>query len=220
MIESPLQQTIHKQIVRNIDKIEKWFREVRTVVDVPFYSSYDIRDFGHKVTNVDGNIYPAGFNNICPTDQENCGEIIKDYISRHYGAKAHKLLLLTEEHTNNAYYWDNVATLKKLIEEAGLQIEVAIPRIQAQPQTPFVMKSASRGDVAVHTAAIANGRVVIAGYEPDVVISNNDFSESYEEWGKIDSFMNPPRELGWYQRKKSNYFKHYNALATEFANLI
>jgi glutamate--cysteine ligase len=32
--------------------------------------------------------------------------------------------------------------------------------------------------------------------------------------------MNPPRQLGWYQRKKSTYFKHYNELATEFAKLI
>ena len=28
---------------------------------------------GTKVANVDANIYPAGFNNICPTDRENCG---------------------------------------------------------------------------------------------------------------------------------------------------
>src|SRR4051812_3625119 len=106
---------IHQQIVRNLDKIESWFKKIRTEVDIPFYSSYDIRDSGFKVTNVDANIYPAGFNNICPTDREHVAPLIKHYIERHYGAATKKLLLLTEEHTNNAYYWDNVAVLKQLM---------------------------------------------------------------------------------------------------------
>ena len=32
--------------------------------------------------------------------------------------------------------------------------------------------------------------------------------------------MNPPRELGWYQRKKSTYFQFYNQVAAEFAELV
>ncbi|MNL25382.1 Glutamate-cysteine ligase [compost metagenome] len=31
--------------------------------------------------------------------------------------------------------------------------------------------------------------------------------------------MNPPRELGWYQRKKSTYFKYYNQLVEEFSQI-
>ncbi len=214
-----VQDTIHRQIVRNKEKIEAWFREVRKDVDVPFYSSYDIRDFSHKITNVDANIYPAGFNNICPTDRENCGPLIKHYIERHYGADVKRLLVLTEEHTNNAYYWDNVATLKQLMEDAGLEVKLGIPRLQSGQ--PTMMKSASRGDVEAHAAVIQDGKISIAGFTPDVVVSNNDFSEYYAEWGNtLKTRLNPPRELGWYQRKKSTYFKHYNQLCTEFAKLI
>lgn len=209
---------VHRQIVRNLDKIYEWFGRLRKDVDVPFYSSYDIRDSGHKVVNVDANIYPAGFNNICSTDRENCGPLIKSYISRHYGDDAKKLLVLTEEHTNNPYYWDNVGTLRRLIAEAGLEVKLAVPR--AQNHEPFMMKSASLGDVEVAAAVVENGRITVPGYTPDVVISNNDFSEFYPEWGEITSRLNPPRELGWYQRKKSTYFKHYNQLSTEFAQLI
>ena len=43
-----VQDTVHTQIVRNLDKIEAWFAEVRKDVDVPFYSSYDVRDSGLK----------------------------------------------------------------------------------------------------------------------------------------------------------------------------
>ena len=214
-----VQDTVHRQIVRNLDKIEAWFAEIRKDVDVPFYSSYDVRDSGTKVTNVDANVYPAGFNNICQTDRENCGPLVEHYVRRHYGEKAKRLLVLTEEHTGNPFYWDNVAALKQMISDAGLEVQLAFPRAQADE--PFVMQSASRGPVEVHGVKIDNGRISVKGFEPDVVVSNNDFSEFYAEWGAhIETPLNPPRELGWYQRKKSTYFKHYNRLCTEFARLI
>ncbi len=209
---------IHRQIVHNFKKVEDWFRDNRKNVDVPFYSSYDIRDSGQKIVNVDANIYPAGFNNICPTDREHCAPLIAQYVRRHYGESVKKLLLLTEEHTGNPYYWDNVAVLKDLITEAGLELKVAIPRL---PEPRAMRASASRGEVEVFAAMINNGHIAIEGYEPQLVVSNNDFSEHYGEWGPtIEGPLNPPRELGWYQRKKSTYFKHYNRLCKEFAQLI
>lgn len=211
--------TIHRQIVRNKEKIEMWFREIRQDIDVPFYSSYDIRDSGFKVTNVDANIYPAGFNNICRADRENCGPLVQRYVERHYGVSTRKILVLTEEHTNNPYYWDNVAALRDLIADGGLEVKLAVPR--SASEQPFFMKSASRGDVEVHAAVNEEGRISIRGYEPDLVVSNNDFSEFYDEWGPVlRSPINPPRELGWYRRRKSTYFRHYNELCTQFANLI
>jgi glutamate--cysteine ligase len=213
-----IQEKIHKQIVQNLEAVEAWFKDVRKDIDVPFYSSYDIRDFGHKVTNVDANIYPAGFNNICPTDRDHCDELIKEYISRHYGDGAKRILILTEEHTSNPFYWDNVAVLQQLTTAAGYDARIAFPRMRTGDT--MMMQSASYGEVTAHAAVIANGKISVAGFEPDVVISNNDFSESYEEWGEIKTPLNPPRELGWYRRKKSTYFKHYNELATQFANVI
>lgn len=215
-----VQDHVHDRIVRNLDKIEGWFREIRKEVDVPFYSSYDVRDSGAKVVNIDANIYPAGFNNICPTDRESCGPLVKSYVERHYGSHARRILILSEEHTQNPYYWDNVAVLKGLVEDAGLEAKIAFPRPRPAEES-FSMQSASRGPVQVHAAIIKDGRISVKGFEPDVVISNNDFSEFYEEWGpQILSNINPPRELGWYQRKKSTYFKHYNKLCTDFAKLI
>jgi glutamate--cysteine ligase len=83
------------------------------------------------------------------------------------------------------------------------------------------MKSASGLDVEVHTTVVHEGRVSATGFEPDLVVSNNDFSDFYAEFGaEIVTPMNPPRELGWYQRKKSTYFKHYNDLCAEFARVI
>ena len=209
---------VHRQIVRHHAAVDHWFAEHRKVVDVPFYSSYDVRDSGHKIVTVDANIYPAGFNNICPTDREAAGELVKRYIERHYGVSARRILILTEEHTTNPYYWDNVGTLRKIIAGAGFEVEIAFPRMRSGEQ--MTMMSASLGEIVVHAAAIRDGQIMVEGFSPDVVISNNDFSEAYAEWGPLKGALNPPRELGWYQRKKSTFFQHYNRLATEFAKVI
>jgi glutamate--cysteine ligase len=210
---------IHGQIVRNHEKVEEWFKKIRREVDIPFYSSYDVRDSGTKVANIDANIYPAGFNNICQVDRENCGPFVRTYVERHYGVQAKKILILTEEHTGNPYYWDNVAALRRMIEDAGLDVRIAFPH--AHGDDSFTMQSASRGPVEVMPTIVQDGMISVKNFVPDLVISNNDFSRFYEEWGNVlKTPINPPRELGWYQRKKSTYFKHYNELCQEFARLI
>jgi glutamate--cysteine ligase len=214
-----IKEQIHDKLVSKINEVEEWFKSKKEVNQIPIYSSYDIRDSGFKVTNVDANIYPAGFNNICPTDQEHAPEAMRNYIDRHYGKSVQKILLLTEEHTNNPYYWSNIASLKKIMTEADLEVQVAIPR--AKGSGKIEMLTATNEKIDVCPAYFENQQITACEFKSDLIVSNNDFSEYYAEWGsEILSPMNPPRELGWYQRKKSNYFKFYNEVATEFANLI
>ncbi len=214
-----IKEQIHQKIVKKLKEVEAWFESKRNQYQIPIYSSYDIRDSGFKVTNVDANIYPAGFNNICPTDQVHAPELMRHYIDRHYGKSVQKILLLTEEHTNNPYYWSNIAALKNIMTAAELKVQVAIPRVKGSGAVE--MQTASGEKLSVCPAYFENQRITACDYESDLIVSNNDFSEYYAEWGSdILSPMNPPRELGWYQRRKSNYFKFYNEIATEFAELI
>ena len=39
-----------------------------------------------------------------------------------------KILLVTEEHTNNPFYWENVVTIKTLLQNANKEVMVGIPR--------------------------------------------------------------------------------------------
>ncbi len=182
----------------------------------PIYSSYDIRDSGYKISNVDANIFPAGFNNICPTDKETSIGLMNKYITKHYGENIKNILLVTEEHTNNAFYWENVHTIRNLIEASERTVKVAIPR---ELPEPLHLTSSAGNEVIVHSA-LKEGEL-FKTFKPDIIISNNDFSEAYEDWAKtVTEFpMNPPRELGWYQRKKSTYFRYYNELVNEFAEI-
>lgn len=206
--------TLHKQTLANMNEICDWFKDKTASLSYPIYSSYDIRDSGYKISNVDANIFPAGFNNICPTDKETSTGLMNKYITQHYGPHVQNILLVTEEHTNNAFYWENVYSIKNLIEAGGRTVKVAIPREMTES---LKLTSAAGHDVEVHSAYKEGS--LLKNFKPDLVISNNDFSEAHEEWAQTmtEFAMNPPRELGWYQRKKSTYFKYYNELVNEFA---
>lgn len=215
-INSKVRSYIHSQICKYNDSVWEWFPKKTMQLSYPIYTSYDIRDSGFKVANVDANIYPAGFNNICPTDKESSVDRFKRYIQVHYPFDVKKILLITEEHTKNPYYTENVATIKELLEYAGYQVRLAFPtNLSATIDlTSVTGKSLSFGSGFENSAWVKE-------FSPDLIISNNDFSLAMDEWGKQRKIpMNPPRELGWYQRKKSRYFTHYNQLATEFSQTI
>lgn len=210
-----IQKLVHQKILAKMDPVCSWFHSVSRELPIPLYSSYDIRDAGYKIANVDANIYPAGFNNICPADKETSIGLMEKYLKTHYGPKMKKILLITEEHTQNPFYWENVGAISDLITNAGFELKIGFPR--ALPQV-LKISSATGREFEVVSAIPASSQ--LEGFEPDLVVSNNDFSNSYEEWAVgLPWKINPPRELGWYQRKKSRYFRHYNDLVSEFCQI-
>jgi glutamate--cysteine ligase len=211
-----IRKSLHENLCNQSNKVTDWFCQKTKHLSYPIYSSYDIRDAGFKISNVDANIFPAGFNNICPTDKESAVGIMGDYLKKHYGSSAERILLVTEEHTNNAYYWENVWTIQNLLKSAGKEVLVGIPR---RLDEPLNVLSSSGHEMKVVSAFGDSSSV--QQFKPDLIISNNDFSDAHEEWAShLTLPMNPPRELGWYQRKKSQYFQNYNQLVTEFSDLV
>jgi glutamate--cysteine ligase len=213
---SGVREHLHSQICKNFPELNKWFQSQTRQLAYPIYSSYDIRDSGYKITNVDANIYPAGFNNICPADKETSIDLFKKYIEVHYSKNIKKILLITEEHTKHPYYLENVGTISELLTQAGFQVRLAFPNRLTEVLT---MES-----VTGRKLQFGNGfedSAWVKEFAPDLVICNNDFSLALEEWGKQSTIpMNPPRELGWYQRKKSRYFVNYNELVNQFSQII
>ena len=194
-------------IVQNLDKVNSWFEEKTKNKTIPFYSSFDIRDSGHKISCIDANVFPAGFNNICDNDQQTTIELIKKYLKEHYPS-CKKILLLAEEHTKNFYYWDNLAVIQSLIESAGYKVLICVPGLAIT--SPQKIQSASGRTLSIHLLEKEQG---------DLVISNNDFSVAYDNLNK-DLKYNPCIEMGWASRRKHSFFIEYNQIAKEFASLL
>ncbi|MFN7727635.1 MAG: glutamate--cysteine ligase [Bdellovibrio sp.] len=211
-----IKDKLHENYCQKEKDLQAWYCQKTTSLSHPIYSSYDIRDSGFKVSNVDANVYPAGFNNICPVDKESSGELFGSYIKDHYGSSVKKIMLVTEEHTSNPFYWENVLSIQRLLEAAGQKVIVSFPKNLTEP---IIVKSATGNEVQIVSGYESSG--AIREFKPDLIISNNDFSDPNLDWAaQLTLPMNPPRELGWYQRKKSRYFKFYNELVTEFASII
>lgn len=212
-----IQEELHKRIVKNCEAVCAWYEKRSESLAFPIYASFDVRDSGCKVGPVDANLFPAGFNNICQVDKDNAPTLMKKYLSQHYPSLTGPIGLLAEEHTANAYYWENVASINTMIQESGYKSYVCLPRTL---EKPLLVKSSSGKEVQVFEAENRNGEVYVNHEKMNLIVSNNDFSDSYEEWGQnLQTPINPPREMGWYRRRKHSFFQQYNQLAGEFARL-
>lgn len=209
---------VHKSLVVHRDKVRQWFQDKEQGLQFPLYMSFDIRDSGEKVAPVDANLFPAGFNNICATDKESAVELVADYLDRHFPNMCKGIVLVTEEHTKNRYYWENVHTLLNLIEEAGKDVRVTFPK---PVEESFTVESANGHEIKICTNEVKDGNFLVDGREASLIISNNDFSDDKSEWLKdVQVPVVPPHELGWHTRRKDRFFHYYNQLAEDFAGLI
>src|SRR5262249_28886462 len=141
---SPANKTkklIADAIQKNRQAIWDWHCEQTRKAPPPFYCSIDIRDAGHKIAPVDSNLYPAGFNNICPEDQRNAPPIVRAHIeasAKHLGIPSpKKVLVLPEAHTSNLFYIENLYYLTQLISNAGFETRIGwYPELSEGAEAP------------------------------------------------------------------------------------
>ena len=205
-----IKELLHQKIVQDYDRIQHWFEQKSQGQVFPFYSSFDLRDSSYKISPVDANLFPAGFNNICAVDQDSAIPFCQAYLKEQF-PKARRVILLAEEHTKNPFYWDNIYSLKTLLEKSGLTaVYVSVPGRNIKKG--FQIQS-------------AQGRLMELfllkdkAHQADLIISNNDFSVDYG-LNPIRPIIIPPVSAGWNQRRKHSFFKEYNLLAKEFASVI
>ena len=192
----------------------------------PFYCSIDLRDSGHKIVPVDSNLYPAGFNNICPEDLRAAPAILRaqiEAISMRRGQQvASRILILPESHTQNTYYIENLYYLNKMVQDAGFETLIGwYGPTPGPPTEPVTLTSATGKELRAYPLEIQGGVASAGTFVPDLILLNNDFSGGYPE--ALDAVVQPilpSHTLGWHSRKKSEHFHFYNRLAGEFAEIL
>ena len=223
---SKTKKLLAERIQKNRRRILEWQQAQAQKAPPPFYCSIDLRDSGYKIAPVDSNLYPAGFNNICPEDLRASPAIIKKQIellsAQSLNPHPKKILILPESHTQNTYYLENLFYLKQLIENADYEVRIGwYGPLPEGMHSPLQLKTQTEKLVEAYAIEIKGGVASAGDFVPDLIILNNDFSGGYPEpLDQVAQPILPSHSLGWHSRKKSEHFVYYNQLAQEFANIL
>lgn len=214
-----LTDKINQRISERAGEVERWIEEQCEKVIVPLYTSVDVRVSKHKITPVDTNVFPAGFNNLCKVFRERTANLFKQYFIRKY-PKIKNILIIPELHTRNLYYWENIYVLKSMLESVGFIVEIGLVSDELnEDQVRF--KTVSGKEIEGYKVKMENYKVFTSRFVPDLLLINNDFSAKCPKtlrdiWQPVE----PPVEIGWHTRKKNVHFEFYNKLAGEIAEIL
>ena len=208
---------LQRRIADATPAIERWFEDQWKKLAAPFYASVDIRNSGVKIAPVDINLFPAGFNNLNPESPPQCLEAIVSRVEM-LCPGARRVLLVPENHTRNKGYLENVVALQTVLRRAGLELRVGSfdPGLTAATEI-----GSANGTLRLEPVRRSGNRVGVEGFDPCLVLLNNDMSDGVPEILRdIDQPVLPPLYAGWTTRRKSNHFAIYQDLATQVAGVI
>lgn len=199
--------------------IEAWFRAQWRRHKPPFYGSVDIRNSGYKMSSIDMNLFPGGFNNLNPRFSPLAAAAATDAVERACET-ARSVLIVPENHTRNTFYLENVYALGNILRQAGF--EVRLGSLNPDITAPTELQTASGNSIVLEPLQRTRERVHLAdGFSPCLVLLNNDLSGGVPEiLQRVAQTVLPPLHGGWTTRRKTAHFAAYNQVAAEFAELV
>jgi glutamate--cysteine ligase len=209
---------LERQLLAAQTEAERWLRGQWQDHAAPFYCSVDLRNSGFKLAPVDTNLFPGGFNNLNPEFQPLCVQAMMTAIEK-ICPDARGMVLIPENHTRNQFYLQNVATLQSILRQAGIQVRIGT--LLADITGPTEIQLESGGRLKLEPLERRGNRLAVNGFDPCVVLLNNDLSSGTPEiLMNLEQAVLPPLHAGWTVRRKSNHFAAYKQVAEEFAGLI
>ncbi|MCG8378443.1 MAG: glutamate--cysteine ligase [Proteobacteria bacterium] len=209
---------LERLLLENQTTIEGWFRKAWRDIKVPFYASVDIRNAGHKISPIDTNLFPAGFNNLNPAFESLCIQAVQMAVE-HIDHPVDKILIIPESHTRNLFYLENIASLQSIIEKAGFETRIGSLMTEINEATRIDLESSR--SILLEPVIRNQDRISLHNFEPDLILLNNDLAAGKPELlDNIEQTITPPMALGWSSRLKSSHFSFYQQVAQEFAGLI
>ncbi|MEO7405095.1 MAG: glutamate--cysteine ligase [Burkholderiales bacterium] len=210
---------LEARMLASSTEIEYWFRQQWQEHTPPFYGSVDLRNSGFKLAPVDMNLFPGGFNNLNAAFQPVCVQAVMSAIEK-ICPDAKNLLLIPENHTRNLFYLRNVARLKTIMRQAGLNVRIGTlnPEITA----PVQIEVPDNPPLTVEPLVRKGGRVGLADFDPCTILLNNDLSSGLPEILKNvhEQFVLPPLHAGWAVRRKTKHFAAYDRVVADFAKVL
>ncbi len=212
-------ESVEKKLLDQYSEVEDWIKRHAEKVCFPIHSSVDLRDSGFKISSIDANIFPAGFNNLCESFIVKGARLLREFVADSFGG-VERIVIYPESHTRNKYYLQNLYSLGSMIERSGFETLIATldPRF---PDTPTELETVEGQEIRIHKL-FRDGELLRAGhFTPDLILINNDFSDGMPgELVNISQPVTPPPEMGWYSRTKWEHFRLYDSLVKEFAEIL
>lgn len=212
---------ISEKIRHHSRALEAWFTERAQSTPHPFFLSCDIRHSGDKIAVVDANLFPAGFNNLCETYTAQAVQAAKALLNERFPA-VRRVLLLSEAHTRNKFYFENIWHLATILERTGLSVRIGM--IDPPFSDPLLVQFGDDKHIYIYpitSATISHHKIIWADFEPELIISNNDFSAPLPpQWQELAQPIIPSPLLGWQYRRKSAHFAFARTLIHDFSEII
>ncbi len=214
---------LEKKMLGSMPQIEHWFRTQWLEVAAPFYASVDLRNAGFKLAPVDTNLFPGGFNNLNPDFLSLSVQAAQVAVEK-ICPEAHRLMIIPENHTRNAYYLRNVVELVNIMKAAGLDVRVG--SINPEITQPTSVETHDGQKLLLEPVVRVGNRIKLVNselgdFDSCAILLNNDLSGGVPDILKnLEQDLIPPLHAGWHVRRKSQHFEAYNRVVTDFSQLL
>ena len=168
---------LERRVLNHSTEIEHWFRSQWRSHSPPFYGSVDLRNACFKLAPVDTNLFPGGFNNLSESALPVAVQALMVSVETHCPDIA-RVLLIPENHTRNTFYLANVARLRGLLQQAGLEVRIGSlnPEITEPTELTGQTNLGEPFSLLVEPLVRQNNRLGLHNFEPCLVLLNNDLS--------------------------------------------
>jgi len=200
-------------------EVDAWLDAEFSKVSLPLHLSLDVRYAGFKVTPVDTNLFPAGFNNLSSRDFDAVVSRHKDYFDQVLGGVS-RVILVPEDNITNKFYLEHLYCLSEVIRKSGVSLMIASPNIP-ESREPAKLETLAKHEIEVYSLRRDGKSLVCNDMVPEIILLNNDLTVGIPEIMKdIDQPIVPSPELGWHKRRKKESLVIFNQVAEEFCKLI
>lgn len=211
-------QPLEAVILNQVATIESWFRAQFQETPASITSSVDLRHAGFKIAPVDTNLFPAGFNNLNPDFFPLCVQAAQSVINDRMPSCT-KILLIPESHTRNQYYLQSLSILRDIFVKAGFIVRIGSLDVAITNAVEVMIDNGA--PLLIEPVVRQQDRLSLQGFEPCFILLNNDLSSGVPAvLSTLQQTIQPPTQLGWSSRLKSQHFTYFSDVANEFAHLI
>jgi glutamate--cysteine ligase len=210
---------LEQRILDSMPAIERWFRLEWMEHTPTFYCAADVRNAGFKLSAVDTDLFPGGWDNLTPSMLPLAVQAAMAAIEK-ICPEARNLLIVPENNANSTSYLNSLAQLRRIFHMAGLNVRVgSVSPDLTEPKTIALPGGES---ITLEPAVRTDGRLGLKDFDPCTLLLNNALRAGVP--GILEDlsgqFLLPPLHAAAATRSKANHFKCYEEVAKRFGKLI